>query len=270
VKCDFPSLSVRERSELPNRFARMRIAALAEKVETHEEFEMAMNSGYSLFQGYFFCRPTVLTARSLPVNAVSYLRLLAALCRTEFDFDEVEGIIRVDPALSYRLLRVLNSYSFGFNTEVRSIRHALLLLGQGEFRKWGIVTTFCQAATSKPDQLMVTALCRARCCELLAPRLGCSSDEFFLAGLISLLDAILDIPRSELLQHLPVSASIHEALTKEGHAFADALALVMAYESGLFENCNSIRERLSLNEGDLARIYFDSVNWAEQASGRQA
>ena len=145
---------------------------LAEKVETQEEYAAAMQMGYSLFQGYFFCRPEMMQHRALPSFKLAYLELLRAATAPEFDIQELASKIKHEASLIFRLLRYLNSAAFGLRSEIHSVPHALSLLGERELRKWIAVVSVGVLAEGKPDELMTVPLIRGRFCELLAPLAG--------------------------------------------------------------------------------------------------
>ena len=103
---------------------------LAEKVETHEEFEWARQSGYDYFQGYFFARPVMVRGRQIPAAKLHCLRLLQEAQRPELDFERLETLILQDVSLSYQLLRYVNSPLFALASTIRSIRQALVFFGR--------------------------------------------------------------------------------------------------------------------------------------------
>jgi len=152
---------------------------LAEKVETREEFVATKAAGFIYFQGYFFRRPEVLHAKDIPANGLNYLRLLRAVSQQEIDVREIELIIKQEASVCYRLLRYLNSAAFGIQNEVHSIRHALTLLGEREVRRWIRLVATLTAGEKRSSELLVSAMVRARFCELLAPKCPTASPTCF-------------------------------------------------------------------------------------------
>jgi c-di-GMP-related signal transduction protein len=132
IKVDFERTTPAERAELVKRHGCPKRHMLAEKVETRDQFETALHNGFVYFQGYFFRRPEVLKTREIPTNQVNYLRMLKAVSREEVDIRELEGLIKSEASVLYRLLRYLNSPIFGMRNEIHSIRHALAILGERE------------------------------------------------------------------------------------------------------------------------------------------
>ena len=161
IKVDLCTTTPEQRRLLVLRFVPQGIALLAEKVETYEEYELAKKMGFQYFQGYFFGKPQTISHRDLPAFQVNYLRILQAIHRPEMDLEGIERIIRSEPALCYKLLRYLNSPFFGFANPISSIRHAISLLGEKEFRCWVSLLAVTSMAASKPQELVVTSLIRA-------------------------------------------------------------------------------------------------------------
>ena len=146
-----------------------RCRMLAEKVETREEFVAARKAGFVYFQGYFFRKPEMMsTHRDSGQSVLNYLRMWQAVARPELDIREVEQVIKGEASLCYRLLRYLNSAAFGFGQEIHSIRHALSLLGEREVRRWIRLVATLGAGQGKSSALVLSALVRARFCELPA------------------------------------------------------------------------------------------------------
>jgi c-di-GMP-related signal transduction protein len=177
---------------------------LAEKVETREEFTAAKKAGFTYFQGYFFRPPEVLQAKEIPASRLNYLRLLSAVSQPELDPREFESMIKHEVSICYRLLRYLNSAAFGIKNEVHSVRHALALLGERKVRRWVRLVATLTIGENRSSELVAAAMVRARFCELLAPRIPHSESDLFLMGMLSMVDAILEIPMISVLEAIPL------------------------------------------------------------------
>ncbi len=188
---------------------------LAEKVETREEFLAAKRAGFVYFQGYFFRKPETLNAQEIPANRMNYLRMWQAVAQPELDIREVEQLIKGEASLCYRLLRYMNSSLFGFGNEIHSVRHALSLLGEREVRRWIRLVATLGAGQNKSSDLVLSALVRARFCELLSSAVGAGNADLFLLGLLSLMDAILEVPMSRVLQNVSVDRESKAVLLGE-------------------------------------------------------
>ncbi|HEY2645384.1 MAG TPA: HDOD domain-containing protein [Candidatus Acidoferrales bacterium] len=264
IKVDFRSTASEERRKMVSRFACKQIRLLAEKVETQEEFAEGMKMGYSLFQGYFFCRPEMMQHGELPSSKLAYLELLRAATGPEFDMDELASKIKREASLTFRLLRYLNSAIFGFRGEIRSVPHALSLLGERELRKWIAVVSVGVLADGKPDELMTIPLVRGRFCELLAPLAGMAgeSNDLFLMGLLSVMDAILDQPLESIMAELPVKMEIKEALLARTGSYSKLLEIAIAHEIADWEKAAPLMHDTGLNEEEVSARYIAAVDWS--------
>ena len=195
---------------------------LAEKVESHEEHAYCAGLGCDLFQGFFFCRPELLHNRGIVANRASMLEVVAALQDPTVQLGQLERMISRDVGLSFRLLRYINSAFFGLRFEISSIGQALALLGVENLRRWATLTVLA-SIDGKPPELTVTALVRARFCELAGEQLpGPRPGELFTLGLFSVIDALMDAPIEEVVEMIPFPADMREALIaphgREGRA----------------------------------------------------
>ncbi len=265
VKVDVRMHDALARRRLAQRLRKLDLTLVAEKVETHEEFEDAAAAGYALFQGYFFRRPEMMHTRDLGPNRVSYLRLLKEVHAEEMDFEVVEAIIQQDVALSLKLLRYLRSASFGWTQEVQTIRQAILLLGERQLRKWAALVAVFGLGRGKPAELIVTAFARARFAELLAPVVGMPGRELelFLIGLLSTVDALTDQPLAEALEGLALHGGIRAALVAGEPPLGDVLALVLAWERGDWTAAEARLAAFGAPESAAAAAYSEAVLWAE-------
>jgi c-di-GMP phosphodiesterase len=263
VKLDVMALDRAELERHAELLAPLGLELLAEKVETHEEFELCKALGFEYFQGYFFCKPKTIEGHSVPANQLLKLRLVAQLQSSDVGFDELEEIISYDVGLSYRLLRYINSAFFGLPREVGSIRQALVLLGQRNIRKWATLLVLADVH-DKPHELMITGLVRARMCELLAaPAGGTDPDSFFTTGLFSVVDAMMDRPMEEILGSLPLAEEITGALLHHTGVRGEVLASVLAFERG---ELSEVSERLR-EDAPLQEAYLEALAWASEVGG---
>jgi c-di-GMP-related signal transduction protein len=227
---------------------------LAEKIETNDDLLEARSLGYTYFQGYFFCKPSTLSAREIPSNKLNCLRLLHLVASPEFNYDDVEDLLRGDPALVYKLLRYLNSWLVAVRGEIHSIREAIALLGEKEFRRWISVLAVVAMSSDKPHELIRTALTRAFFCESLAHALAVpsQSSDLFLMGLLSVTDAILDRPMEQILASLPIAAAVRAALCGGTNPYRDVYDLMLAYERADWEAMAAASTRLAIDESAVA------------------
>lgn len=242
---------------------------LAEKVETRETYKRTLDLGYDLFQGYFFARPTIVSGRDIPASRLGYLQILREVNRRELDCQSICDIVEREIGLSYKLLRYINSAHFGFRGAVKSIRHAVLLLGQREIRRWASLIALAGIAEDESEELLTMALLRARFCELVAPSLGLDhrSDDLFLAGLFSMIDAILACPLEEILEDIPIGADVAAALLRRAAPLGPVLDLVIAYSHGDWAEFSERAGQLGLSERDVPLLYESAVEFCRVNMG---
>ncbi len=269
VKVDFLTTPAEERRQVPSRFTAPNVRFLAERVATHELFEQAISLGYTYFQGDFFSKPVIISSRDVPGFKLNYLHMLQELQWPDVNLPRLEGIIKRDMALSFKLLRYINSAYFGLSNKVTSILHAIRLLGPRQFKQWASLLVMASMGSDKPDELVVLALIRGRFCESLAPLLGMKqqSQELFLLGMFSALDAILGRPLEEILKDLPLSDEIKDALCGRPNRLRAVFDYALAYEKGDWESLNAKAAALGLDETGIPAVYLAAVHWAKRSFG---
>jgi EAL and modified HD-GYP domain-containing signal transduction protein len=268
IKVDFRETNHAARERIVERYGREGMRLLAEKVETEEEFTSARALGFTHFQGFFFCRPEMLSRQDIPMSKLVYLQFLSELNRTELDFKRLEQLIKQDVALSVKFLRYLKAAAFGWRTEITSIKQALAMLGERPFRRWASVLVMAALSADKPAELLATCLVRGRFCELLADEIGFRGRELdlFAVGLFSLMDAVMGRPLRELLVDVAMPTDLVEGLIPTGKAnrIADTLSLVIAYERASWQDVDTLTQRLGIKNSmeKLPRAYQDALTWA--------
>ncbi|MFN3202677.1 MAG: EAL and HDOD domain-containing protein [Bradymonadia bacterium] len=266
IKIDFLTTQGRDRVRIARQLQRQKITLLAEKVETVDDFREAYQAGYSMFQGYFFCRPEMISRQSIPAFKGNYLKLLSVLNKPDINFNQVAEIIRLEPSLSVKLLKYLNSAAFGLRQRVSSIRQGLVLLGHQPLKKWASLVALTGIGEDKPPELVLTALQRARMCELIAESSSLKPRTFdlFLVGLFSVMDAMVNRPMDELIGSLGLAQDVHDALVFRNNPMGHALALCQHYAEGEWDKACAVSNRLGLQEKRLPEMYQESLGWAEQ------
>ncbi len=266
LKVDFERTNRTEQIALVKQYAPSARRMLAEKVETQDQFAAAQEMGYVYFQGYFFRRPEVLRAREIPTNQMNYLRLLAAVSKDEMDLREVEQIIKTEASILYRLLRYLNSPIFGMRNEIHSIRHGLAILGEREIRRWIRLVTLVSAGEQKSSDLVLSALVRARFCELVASKIPRTQSDLFLVGMVSMMDAILEIPMEEILDKIALDKDTKSVLSGTGGRLQPVYELMLAQEAGKWQAAKESAERLHITESETGEMWWQAMQWGRQVS----
>jgi len=236
---------------------------VATNVESRDEFDVARRTGFQLFQGFFFRKPESLRARTAPTNRITYLRLLQAVMQPELDWDRIEELIKSDPTLYLRLLRFLNSPLFGIRGEVRTVRQAFLMMGDDELRRWCRLAGMFEMSKGKPGELRLSALVRARLAELLGSRIEHGASDLFLLGLLSLMDTILEIPVSAVIEGLPLDDEARKLLLEHDGALAPIYELILAMESGKWNQVSDACNAFGIGEGFAAECYAKAMEWAQ-------
>jgi c-di-GMP-related signal transduction protein len=264
IKVDFLGTPAESQFDFCKEYGRRNIRMLAEKVETYADFDRAREYGYTLFQGYFFSRPEILTRHDVPAYKLNYLRVLQAANRRELDQDEIAELIKGEASLSYRLLRYLNSPAFFLVAEVRSIPHALMLLGERGIRRWVSLVAIACMGDDKPQELLLLPLVRARFCELLAPLADQESaaSDLFLLGLLSAIDAILDMKMEDVLQEITIRWEIREALLGHESELRGVYDVALHYEKAAWEDFEQSAARIGLRTELVSDLYVRSMEWA--------
>ncbi|MGO9902676.1 MAG: EAL and HDOD domain-containing protein [Solirubrobacteraceae bacterium] len=207
---------------------------LAAGLLDYSEFELAKALGFDLFTGSFFASPHVTSGRQVPVGDLSTLAALAQL-NGEAPIEELEQVINHDLGLSVTLLRYINSAYFGMRSEIASIRQALMMLGSREVSRWALLTALTRGPTA-PRELSVMALTRARMCEQLgAGNSQAGGDELFMIGLLSVADALLDLPLETIVAQLPLADDTAQALVWRAGPGGHILDAAIAFERGEFD-----------------------------------
>jgi c-di-GMP-related signal transduction protein len=266
IKVDMRSTSLEEAAAMVKRYGPWRSRMLAEKVETREEFIAAKKAGFIYFQGYFFRRPETLKTQEIPANRLNYLRMWQVAARAELDVREIEKVIKSEASLCYRLLRYLNSAAFGFVNEIHSVRHALSILGEREVRRWIRLVATLGAGQDKPSELVLSALVRARFCELLSPKVPHGDSDLFLMGLLSLMDVILEIPMAQVLEQVPLDQESKAVLLGGASNLRPVYQLMLAKESGEWKDAGALAAQLHLSEIEVADTHWQAMQWARQVN----
>jgi EAL and modified HD-GYP domain-containing signal transduction protein len=256
IKIDILALTESELIEHVALLQNHDVELLAEKVETDEQYELCKTLGFQYYQGYFFCHPTLIDGKALPDNNLAVLRILNSLQNSNVTIDELELLIKQDVSLSFKLLRLLNSAAIALPRQIDTIHQGLVFLGLKSIKSWATVIAF-STLEPKSNALMTTALIRAKMGSELAHSFNCDKDTAFIAGLFSLLDAILKQPMTKILDSLPLGNDLRNALLlKTDTPLGKLLLFIVNYEQDDFED---IPPNTSISE--LNRAYLAALEW---------
>lgn len=264
VKLDVLEPSWEEVLETVERCRPYNVRFLAERVEDAAMLQKAIDAGFELFQGFHLGRPQTLTMESLGPGQAVALLLLSRLSDPSVSAREVEEILRTDPAMTVRLLKIANAASCGLTRRLSSIRDAVVLVGMAKLRAWMVL--IAMGAASGGTHRISSALVRARTCELIAHQISPTArpDAAFTLGLLHGVAEAIAMDPEELVDGLSVLADdLREALAGQPGPLREVLESVLGYESGdlavLVGSC-------SLAD-DLATAYMQALAWTTATIG---
>ena len=258
IKIDIMALSREELAEHVKQLKPFGKKLLAEKIETLDEFDFCMDLGFDYFQGYFLSKPRIVKSATLPQNKLAIMNILALLQDVNSEIEDIEEAISSDVAMSYKILKLMNSAFFNFSNKIESIKQALLLLGRKKLNSWASMTAMSKL-DEQPSEMIHIAMTRAKMCELLAESAGLKPVEnYFTTGLFSALDILMENRLEVLLKPLPISDDLRSAVINQDGIMGEALKCTLAYETSDWDNIKF--QNLSENEIYIANV--EAVSWA--------
>lgn len=240
-----------------------RVVKVAKMVETGERRDHLVKLGFDCFQGNFLAQPEVVSGERMPSNRMAVLQLVTKIVDPDLSGEELAELIAMDASLSLRTLRFVNSPLSGLNNEVESIHHAVVLLGRNIIKSWVMLLAITGLDNNVPE-LVTTAFVRAKLCERLADEAHIAGTEsYFTVGLFSLMDAMMGVPMSRLLETLPFSPEVKGALSDRVGSRGEAVACAESLERGAPDGAGF---------GDLpgeiiGDLYLEAINWADGVMG---
>jgi len=266
IKVDLKNTSAAAQEALIKLHGNPKRQMLAKKVESREEFLACRKAGFSYFQGYFFRKPELMHVREIPKNRMNYMRLIQAISREEIETNEIESIIKGEASLCYRLLRYLNSAAFGFSSEVQTIRHGLAILGEREVRRWVRMVATLGAGEDKASDLVLSAMVRARYCELLGPRIAHGESDLFLVGLLSLMDAILELPMGVVLEGINLDHESRAVLLGQKSPLDPVYQLMLSQEVADWGKLSELCTEMKIPESVASECHWKAMRWAREVT----
>jgi EAL and modified HD-GYP domain-containing signal transduction protein len=270
IKVDFQKLTPQDRIAAVKSVVQPQCLKLAQKVETREDFVTSQKEGFTHFQGYFFRRPQTFQSRRVTAQESVCIRLLQAVEKPQMDAAEIEGLIKQEPSLCYRLLRYMNSPLHGLPCAIQSVKHAISLLGEKEAKRWIRTATALVVGQGKPSDLVLSSLVRARFCELLGAKVNHGDSDLFLLGMLSLMDAMLEAPIGMIVSGLALDpdtkAQLLAAKTGVKTPLSPIYELMLVCEAGNWETVASLGKELNLSLYSIAGAYNNAMRWAHTAA----
>jgi c-di-GMP-related signal transduction protein len=264
VKVDYPSVSLDAQRRFIKQYRR-KVKLLAEKIETRQDFAQAMDMGYDLFQGYFFKKPIIIQAKEVNALPANVCFLIKELSRAEPSYSHISAIIERDLSLSYKLLKMVNTVYFGSKQRVTSISRALLHIGLNELRQW--VPILMLKDLRKPDnaEAIKLSIIRGKMMDLVAEELGehRNASEYFLTGLFSFMDILMYQPMEQILNGLPLSGEVKQALMGQPNKYKRCLDYVTCCETASWDG-EKFDDATLLDSKKFMTLYFEALEWTKQ------
>jgi c-di-GMP-related signal transduction protein len=267
VKVDIQPLSRVQLMQLVMKLKPMGKQLLAEKVDSREQMEQCLKLGFTLFQGYYFAKPTIIAGKKLEHSKLSLMKLMGLLL-SDAETSKLEEALKPEPGLTVNLLRMTNSVGAGTSEKITSLRHAITVLGRRQLQRWLQLLVFssgAQAGASNP--LLMLAATRGRLMELLAADLrpgdSALADRAFMAGIMSLMPALVGLPIAEIVAPLGLTGDVRDALCEGSGQLGDMLHLAESSESGDLETltCN-LAKLPGLSAKRLNQAQTSALQWA--------
>jgi c-di-GMP phosphodiesterase len=262
VKIDLSNLDRMSLADTISRLKLHRVKLLANRVETLDDLAYCQRVGFDYYQGYFLCKPRLTQGRRLDASRAVVMRSLAQIQDSSADFQSLAKIISQDVSLSYKLLKLVNSAYYSLSKTITSLEQAVALIGLNQLRGW-MTLILMASVRNKPYELTTLALARAKMCELLAQATGeRQTDAFFLVGLFSILDALMDLPMQEAIATLPLADDIIQALIRQHGKLGDVLKMVLIFERGLWDSLPTVKTGLTLEV--IGAAYLKAICWTTE------
>jgi len=266
VKIEFNKTPIAEQKKLIQEY-KHKIRFLAEKIETREDYQLAVSMGYELFQGYFFSKPVIIKGKEIAGPNPNLFRVVSELNNREPEFEKITGIIERDINLSYKLLRLANSVYYAASQKFTSINDAIVRLGIDEMRRWVYLMMLKEIRTVENSELVKTSIIRAKLMELLAIEMGMKEKgfEYFLTGMFSSIDTLLNREMDDILEDLALSRDVEDALLGYLNDMRKILNTVLIHEMANWENWDNVNIRVgdrTVSKERFMNLYFEALLWA--------
>ncbi|WP_042471732.1 EAL and HDOD domain-containing protein [Bacillus ndiopicus] len=272
IKIDFLATTLEERRKIERKVQEKfpHIQLLAEKIEAYDQFKTAKDSNYQLFQGYFFEKPQIIKGSSIPPNTIQYLNILLLLSEENPDVHLIAENFERDLSLAYKLLQIINNATGQVKVRIHSIRQAIMMIGIPNLRKWVYFVAMSEQQMDGDEEffeeVIRASLFRAKVCEILAKRNGKQNhSEYFLVGMFSLINILLNNSLEEILRKLPLSDNVIHTLLDQQTEMTPYLQFTIALDKLEWEKLEALGENIGLNIHEMDKLYNEALTWAEKS-----
>jgi EAL and modified HD-GYP domain-containing signal transduction protein len=264
IKLELPAMTDKELQQTVKFLGQYSPLLLAEKVETHQEFKRCKELGCNLFQGYFLSRPEIIKGKTISKNKLTILKLVSEVQNPQIDIPSLIDTINRDPALSFSLLKLMNSAAYRRPKTITSIHMAVMLLGVTKVKSWACLLALGKM-DDKPQVLRDQALIRARMCELMSEQLEPDkADSYFMMGLLSCLGLFFDTPLKDILLQIPLTPTLNDALVEHKGRPGLAIHSVAQYEQNKWDNVHwELLARFDLTNETMNHYFVEAIKWTK-------
>lgn len=265
VKIDMLNTSMEAAEVLFKKYKTPSIQVVAEKLENEAQFKACQAIGFEHFQGFYFAKPETFTAKVINASFDSVLMILNSVSG-DGEIEEIEAGFKRDAALSFKLLRYINSVGFGLSCEIQSIHHALTILGRKQLFRWLTLLMVTAGDNSTPPALMKTCLTRGRLTELLGETYFNKQDKdnLFIVGVFSLLDVVLQTPMEKVLEKIQLPETVIDAISTRTGVYGPFLQLTEACEQADTAKIRELAGLLSFDANKVNECHMKALAWVEE------
>lgn len=270
IKIEVNSCEISQLESQVPKLKKLGVKLLAEKVETKEMFDRCKALGFDYFQGYYFAKPEIIREGGIEPAQLVVAKLINLLMK-DADNETIEQTFKEEPGITLNLLKYINSASIGLKSEIKSIRHAIMLLGKRKLLQWVTLISYADAKGGSLNfPLLQVVQFRAKSMELLLgtfDHLGDhTEEEAFMTGLLSMLDALFNLPMEQVIHEFSIDMKIKEAILFESNELGVVLQLVKYMERDHIEGINTLANVLQIELSKMIKIKIDAIQWADETS----
>jgi EAL and modified HD-GYP domain-containing signal transduction protein len=265
IKVEFSAVSIDEQKKLIKKYGSKK-KFLAERIETREDYKLAFNMGYDFFQGYFFSKPLIIKHKEIESLNINIFRIIEELIKVDPSFDVISEIVEGDLGLSVKLLKLVNSFYYGSRNKIKTIPHALIYLGIKELYQWFSLIMLKDIQNVENSEVIKLSMIRGKMMELVAVELCdyINRANYFFTGMFSFLDILLDKPMKQILESLPLSEEVKQALLGGENEYSKVLDFVKASESASWNPQDNQQFQLDISTETYMRLYMEALKWAKK------
>lgn len=257
----------KERISLTNLFTTMKSfdkKCIATGVNTKEDYELALEIGADFAEGSYVAEAMAKKVNRMEFLEGNFFQLVVEISKDEPDIDQIEEIIQRDAALSYALLKIVNSAYFALRRRVSSIHQALVMMGISQLKQWVYLLSFNSDFDNNEslEATMKLSFLRANYAMALSDYvrdLPIIRSEVYMMGMFSTLQYIIDAPLAEILEEVPVAQEIKDALLRQEGICGTLYKLILSYENAEWKSVRNLADQLGIPSALLAQTYMDCV-----------